>query len=61
MEAEDRYHAAQVLRVTIWGTPAEFKAMEPRGPRPDSTTDYDETGLAEELASLGFIEVPPDG
>lgn len=62
MEAEDRFAMASAVRVAVWGKPEEFRKLQP-GARSHGGADdeYDETGLAEELAMLGFVEVPADG
>ena len=61
IEAEARYTQAQTIRIAVWGSPDDVRALEPRrrsqGVQP-LDDDFDETGLAEELASFGFIEVP---
>ena len=62
MEAEDRYQNAKAMRLAFNGTPEQFETLRPLARRSDGTIDeeYDEDGLAEELASLGFVEVPRD-
>lgn len=52
---------ASAVRIAIWGKPEDMRALQPGGRRPLTEDDFDETGLAEELASFGFIEVPADG
>lgn len=53
---------ASAVRVAVWGKPEEFRKLQP-GARSYGGADdeYDETGLADELALLGFVEVPADG
>lgn len=65
--ALDRYAAAQAIRIAVWGKPDDMNRLRPsqprRGPREAHNPDddeFDETGLAEELASFGLIEVPRD-
>lgn len=61
-EAEQRYDLALTVRAAMAEKPDAVNALRPR-PRhhQDDPTDddFDETGLAEELASLGFYEGPP--
>ena len=58
----ERYALAQTVRIAVWGGEKDMAALRPSGARKSQITDadYDETGLAEELASLGYIEVPRD-
>lgn len=51
---------ATTVRIAVWGKPDDMRALRP-GARSTGPIEYDETGLAEELASFGFIEVPADG
>lgn len=62
MEAEDRFAMASAVRIAVWGKPEDMQSLRPVSRRADGTLDveYDEEGLADELASLGFIEVPRD-
>jgi hypothetical protein len=64
VEAEDRFAMATAVRVAVWGKPEDMRSLRPVPRRadgsPDTDIEYDEDGLAEELASLGFIEVPRD-
>lgn len=51
------------VRVAVWGKPEDLDRLRPRPNRhgaPPTEDDYDETGLAEELASFGFYEVKPE-
>lgn len=62
VEAERLYASAITVRTAVWGKPEDLNALRPRRARRGDTTsaddDYDEDGLAEELAALGFYEVP---
>lgn len=52
---------ASAVRIAVWGKPEDMRALRPGARANTRDIQYDETGLAEELASLGFIEVPADG
>ena len=49
------------VRIAVWGKPEDIRALRPGARSASGKIEYDETGLAEELASFGFIEVPADG
>lgn len=52
---------AQTVRIAVWGKPEDMNTLRPqrrRDAEPITEDDYDETGLAEEMASFGFVEVP---
>ncbi len=58
--AQDRYLAALGTRLAVNGTPQQFETLKPRQTaRGWADDDYDETGLAEDLAGLGFYLVEP--
>jgi len=61
VEAEDRFAMACAMRIAFRGSEADMRALRPGARSNSPDIEYDETGLAEELASFGFIEVPADG
>jgi hypothetical protein len=61
VEAEDRFAMVSAVRIAVWGKPEDIRALRPGARSASGKIEYDETGLAEELASFGFIEVPADG
>lgn len=50
------------MRLAVWGKPDDIAALRRGRPgaAPLTDDDYDEDGLAEQLAALGFYEVPRD-
>ena len=64
LAAEQRFMQAQIIRVAVWGKPDDIAALRPlrhlARNGPTDAIEYDEDGLADELALLGFIEVPRD-
>ena len=59
---------AVAVRAAVWGKPADLDALRPSrrgGTVPPGVYDpeadeFDEEGLADQLASFGFVEVPAD-
>lgn len=58
VEQERRYADAIATRIAYWGDDKAMNSLRPQRRVPDDDDEYDETGLAEELASFGFVEVP---
>ena len=65
LDAEQRFVDASTMRVAMWGSPDDLNRLRPvrragPGQPHDDDDDDDETGLAQELAALGFYEVKAD-